>query len=440
MTDVGAGETACASCGRVTGDRRRWVPVLRNGEVTGHTCPSCPRAGTGGEPIRRVEARSGPRFQVTLDIGADATGRRRQEKKTFSSLAAARAHVRTRGAEIKTMRLAGRSVSGRDLTTISQLCDRWLEARRGEVRELTRETYSHELKPIRRKIGQTRVQALTYEDVRALRSWLLREGSRDGGPLGEHAVKSSLARLKAVLDYAVQNEGIISVNVAKAVRPPRVGGGDAETILERWTAQELLTFLTHADQDRLGAAWRLAALGFRREEVLGLTWDDVDFAAGTITVRQTRVAVSRSTDPRRWMLGPPKSVASKRRIKPDTIQPGTMAALRRLRMVSMDDPELNGSGLIVTGETGTPVMPAWFSDRFAALARAADVPVIRLHSTRHTIAYLMHEAGIPPVRAAAFLGHTLAVHLGVYLFAREDDVDLAGAALGAALMKVAAGR
>jgi len=51
------------------------------------------------------------------------------------------------------------------------------------------------------------------------------------------------------------------------------------------------------------------------------------------------------------------------------------------------------------------------------------VPTIHLHDTRHTIAHLQHDAGVPPVRTAAFLGHTLAVHLSVYLFAREEDVD-----------------
>lgn len=168
----------------------------------------------------------------------------------------------------------------------------------------------------------------------------------------------------------------------------------------------------------------------------GLAWSDVDFATGTLTVRQTRVSVSRDTDTRRWMTGPPKSSASKRRIKPDSVQPGTMAALRRLKVASLPDDQVNPAGLVVVDELGAPVMPAWFSDHFAALQRSAGVSVIKLHSTRHTIAYLMHDAGIPPVRAAAFLGHTLTVHLDNYLFAREDDVDLAGTALGVALAQI----
>ena len=67
------------------------------------------------------------------------------------------------------------------------------------------------------------------------------------------------------------------------------------------------------------------------------------------------------------------------------------------------------------------------------------MPVIKAHSTRHTCAYLLHENGVPAVRAATYLGHQLTVHASVYLFAREGDVDAAGVALGRALAEARTG-
>ena len=354
----------------------------------------------------------------------------------FATLADARIHVATHGAHIKADRTAGRAITGRDRMTVNTLCDRSLTSREGEVREVTRETYGHALKPVRRHLGSRQVQTLTHADVHELRQWLTREGGRNGQGLGAHAAKASLTAFKSVLDHAVRVERVVAENVARGVKPPTVNDGQG-TRLERWTATDLLRFTEHADGDPLGAAWRLATLGLRREEVLGLTWDAVDFEAGTLTIRQTRVAVSASTDPRRWMLGAPKSAASRRTIRPDQVQPGTMAALRRLKMAAQVDPRANPADLVVVDPIGRPVVPKWFSDRFAALAREARVPVIHLHSCRHTVAYLLHEAGVPVVRAAAFLGHTPAVHMAVYLFAREGDVDSAGAALGDALRAAA---
>lgn len=427
------GGCACTSCGKEARSPGRWSPVLRGGEVVGHTCQHCPKYD---EPIRRMVNGAGVRFRTTLDMGTDAQGRRRQETRLHDALGDAREHVRVRGAELRAERKAGRVIA--DRISLDTLCDRWLESRRGEVREVTRETYAHALKPVRRRLGTRMVHTLTHADVLGLRTWLVREGGRNGQGLGEHAAKASLTALKQVLDHGVRVERIVSENVARGVKPPKVLHADDDG-LERWTAAELVRFTSTADGDSLGPAYRLSTLGLRREEVLGLTWDAVDFEAGTIAIRQTRVAVSSSTDARRWMLGPVKSAASRRTIRPDSIQPGTMTALKALRLASLIDRKANSAGLIAVDAAGRPVVPKSFSDRFAILAAEAKVPVIKLHSTRHTVAYLLHDAGVPPVRAAAFLGHTLAVHLSVYLFAREDDVDQAGDALGGVLAKVAIG-
>jgi len=42
---------------------------------------------------------------------------------------------------------------------------------------------------------------------------------------------------------------------------------------------------------------------------------------------------------------------------------------------------------------GFPVRPEAYSDRFAGLCREEGVPVVRLHSARHTIALMLHRAG-----------------------------------------------
>lgn len=76
------------------------------------------------------------------------------------------------------------------------------------------------------------------------------------------------------------------------------------------------------------------------------------------------------------------------------VLPGTLTALKRLWVSSIPSP----SGLVVVDALAQPVGPQSFSARFSVLAAGAAVPAVHMHSTRHTVAYLLHEAGEPPVK------------------------------------------
>jgi integrase len=107
----------------------------------------------------------------------------------------------------------------------------------------------------------------------------------------------------------------------------------------------------------------------------------------------------------------------------NVLLPGTMDELRTVRGV--------GSHLVVVDDLGQPPAPRWFSRRFGQLCKAAGVPVIHAHSTRHTLAYFMDEQGIKPVNAAAYLGHTTQVFTNIYLRHKLEGVEAAESALGA---------
>jgi len=73
-----------------------------------------------------------------------------------------------------------------------------------------------------------------------------------------------------------------------------------------------------------------------------------------------------------------------------------------------------------------------YSDHFRRLCTAAGVPVIRLHSVRHSLAFWLHSLGVTPADAAALLGHNVQVHLSTYLpeSGKSEIERAAAAALG----------
>ncbi|MEV4471348.1 hypothetical protein [Nonomuraea sp. NPDC049504] len=65
---------------------------------------------------------------------------------------------------------------------------------------------------------------------------------------------------------------------------PTAAARRASTVAVR-TEQQFATFLAGVTQDRLYAAWWLAALrGLRRDELTGLRWTDIDLQTAELAV------------------------------------------------------------------------------------------------------------------------------------------------------------
>jgi integrase len=154
----------------------------------------------------------------------------------------------------------------------------------------------------------------------------------------------------------------------------------------------------------------------RLGEVLGLSWDDVDFPAGKLHVRHSLG--------RDRQLGPPKGG------KAATIEltPPARAALLELRQDS------DGSGLVFTNRTGgarqhRDVQRAYEKacDR-AALPETDDGPVV-FHSLRHTgISRLANHPAIPLVHVRDFARHADLATTQGYVHKIEDETVTAAIA------------
>jgi integrase len=118
---------------------------------------------------------------------------------------------------------------------------------------------------------------------------------------------------------------------------------------------------------------------------------------------------------------------------------GTVALLRSLSARQAADRLAAGTAYAVDNDfvlvdaLGQPIRPEAYSDRFARLCRTANVPVIRLHDVRHSVALMLHRAGQAPADAAALLGHSVTVHLETYVPRTALGAQTAATALGEVL-------
>jgi integrase len=218
------------------------------------------------------------------------------------------------------------------------------------------------------------------------------------------------ATIRAALNWAVRNRKL-------AFNP--AAGVELETVPKHevtvYDAEQIVRFLSATRDDRLAVGWRLILLlGMRRGEMLGLRWagvhldDEHPYLEVTDTVLQLGGKV---------IAGKPKTWAGERTV---FLDPDTVGLLKAHRTAQASERLAWASAyadhdLVFAREDGTPYRPDQVSATFKKLAKAADLPVIRLHEGRHSAATLALASGEDIKKVSHLLGHsTTAITQNLY--------------------------
>ncbi|WP_286174639.1 tyrosine-type recombinase/integrase [Mycobacterium sp. DL99] len=146
---------------------------------------------------------------------------------------------------------------------------------------------------------------------------------------------------------------------------------DTEKKMQTLTAEQVSQLLAATDNHCYGIAWRLAVLGLRRGEILALSWDAIDFDAGTLAVTAARLATAGGAT-----TGAPKTKTSVRTLPmPEDLA----AALRRVRKRQKEQKLALGSkwqdsGYVVVDELGVAPYPDTLTAAWRKALAAAGLP------------------------------------------------------------------
>jgi len=259
----------------------------------------------------------------------------------------------------------------------------------------------------------------------------LAAGRADGkGGLSTRMVRYLHAIIRQALQQAVK-EGLLARNVADATSPPTVKNKQMQPLTE----EELLTFFETAREDRLFAAYVLAATtGLRRGELLGLCWDCVDLEHGIITVQRQLI-------PLKDGLSLEETTKSKSGRRSITLTDDAIRELKAYKKRQAQEKLLLGeayqdNGLVFCKEDGTPLDPREFTKRFQRHLEKAGLPKVRLHDLRHTHASLLLTRGVHPKVVQERLGHSsITMTLDLYSHLTPGLQEAAAATLNGLLNK-----
>jgi integrase len=309
---------------------------------------------------------------------------------------------------------------------VSEYLDRWLsDSVKDTVKATTYERYEQivrlHIKPAR---GRLKLKAVTPAHVRGLYREKLQAG------VSPRTVRYVHVTLHKALKQAVMDQ-LIPRNATEAVKPPQLFKEEIRPL----TPEQAKALLETAGEagDRLEALYVLAVhTGLRQGELLGLKWDDVDLAEGTLQVRRT-LSMTKAGP----VLSTPKTSGSSRGVK---LTHRASAALRSHLERQLEEIDRAGSlysenGLIFASETGGFLdRRSVTKHRFKPLLKRAMLPEIRFHDLRHTGATLLLTRNVNPKIVSEMLGHaTIAITLDTYSHVLPNMRDQAAKAMEEAL-------
>lgn len=367
----------------------------------------------------------------------------------------------------------GTYVAPSKMTLGQYLNDLWLPSlKSSKLRPTTFVSYeTHVVHHLTPGLGATPLQKLNRQLIAAHYAWLAENGrvpqrkspkpkeeKQDVKPGGTRrrrkskkpklalpAVNTALSpttvrRVHATLHRALRDavrDNLVPRNPADDVEFPEAVKHDR--VLNAWNSEQLRTFLASTDGDCLRPLWLLyATTGARRGELLGLTWEDVDLTAGTITLRRALVTVGYTV-----AVSKPKTKVGQRTI---AVPASVRAVLRRHKATQdaekmlhrdvwgKDRPEgLGELDLVFANEIGRELHPDRVSKLFQKAVTRSKLPRISLHGLRHTFATVALMEGKQPVSVvSARLGHSKAsVTLDFYAHAMPRDDEAASEVVAA---------
>lgn len=341
-------------------------------------------------------ARKGDRWYAVIYEGIDpVTG---QERRTWHAAGTDRADAERLAAKLAGER-NGRNDEGRSLSFGAYLTRRWLPGKRVV---LAASTYAGYRRNVERHIvpalGRIALRHLRPHHLEAFYARLLRDCDGSAG-LAPKTVYEIHLVIRGALSDAVRR-GLVTRNVALVAHAPRMRA--IPKVEQRsWAAEELQEFLRAAAGHRhFAALWTAAFTGMRRNELLGLCWDDLDGAKATVSINRGLVAIGYDLHETRG-----KTANARRRIDLDPTTIAVLDAWRAWQTTEQSAIGVEPSGRMFTDGHGEAIHPHAISQTFERIARRAGVTMIRLHDLRHTHGTLLIAAGVPVKVVSERLGH-----------------------------------
>ena len=318
-------------------------------------------------------------------------------------------------------------------TTVDEWFEFWIENIVGDLAPNTlrnyRERYTFNIQPVIGKMAIANVKPMHCKKV------LLQMDETYAGS----TIRQTYIAMGTMLKAALMNDLIIKhpMNGVRYTKPVR-----AKDDIKFLTREEQRIFLEAAKRSHNYNQYALILeTGLRTGELIGLTWDAIDFEKRTLTVNKTLEYRHKQGY---WRAGPPKTPQSYRTI------PLTERAYNILKEIwdnrehrkkslllsetlEYIDRRTGATSQLVMGDlvfinwrTGEPAKNSSYDTHLYKLCDEAGIKRFCMHALRHTYATRAIEAGMQPKVLQKLLGHaSIKTTMDRYVHVTTESMDQA---------------
>ena len=295
--------------------------------------------------------------------------------------------------------------------TVKEWLDIWKAEYTEDVKESTAYIYKKNVDMyVVPYIGSVKLQALTAPMIQALYNRLLKPQNEDCKALSAKSVRNVHGVLHKALQQAVL-VGYLRVNPADACKPPKAVKKEIAPLDEVQVSEFLKAIQGHPHE----YLYKITLFtGMREGEVLGLTWDCLDFKHGTLLIKQQLRREQQKGG--KYYFSPPKNNKSRvLSLAPSVIQLFRLQKLKQNGMRLEAGNLWEENNLIFSNQTGGFLSYRTVYDCFKRIMDKIGSPATRFHDLRHTYAVMAIKSGDDIKTVQENLGHaTAAFTLDVY--------------------------
>lgn len=303
--------------------------------------------------------------------------------------------------------------------TLDEWFDIWIDTCKKNCRDTTKRTYNIQYNRLREELGWRKLTNLNKVIVQNAFNNLKTDASR----------RDCKALLVDMLNCALESD-LLNKNVALSVNTRIDNEEKAEKRVLTESETELL--LENSKDGRLYPFFAVALhTGMRMGEILGLTWDCIDFDNGVINVTKTLCYLPNNGDAI-YEFHPPKTKAGKRSIPMSKQVKEALAEQKKWHdsVSSRFAPRKGFENLVFTSKTNNPIHASNIKDSINYLVDKINSknPELELkhftpHCLRHTFATNCIAKGMRPKTLQKLLGHnSLQMTMDLYCHVLDDTL------------------